>query len=83
MPNWTHMPLIKCNEMLKNVSATAFTVSELLRENQKAGRRGVGGGGKIPLPPTIIFKIFGITLVFMQNSALREKFTFCFSRGFW
>ena len=45
MPNWAHMPLIKCNEMLKNVSATAFTVSELLRENQKADRRGGEGVG--------------------------------------
>ena len=38
--------------MLQNASVTAFTISELLRENQQGGERGVGGGVK--LPPTQI-----------------------------
>ena len=29
--------------MLQNAMVTAFTVSELLRENQQAGREGSGG----------------------------------------
>ena len=33
--------------MLQNVKVTAFTVSELLRENQQ------GGGGKIARPPRL------------------------------
>ena len=32
--------------MLQNARVTAFTVTELLRENQQGG-----GGGKITLPP--------------------------------
>ena len=28
-------------------------------------------------------KYLRLTLVFMWNSALREKFKFCFSRAFW
>ena len=32
--------------------------------------------------PTIIYKIFRLTLVFMQSGALWEKFNFCFSRVF-
>ena len=31
--------------MLKNATNTAFTVSELLRENQRRGGLGVGGEG--------------------------------------
>ena len=31
--------------MLQNAWVTAFTISELLRENQHKGRRGGGGGG--------------------------------------
>ena len=37
--------LIKCYHMLQYTRITAFTVSELLRENQQ------GGGGNITLPP--------------------------------
>ena len=33
--------------MLQNAWVTAFTISELLRENQHKGRRGGGGGGEI------------------------------------
>ena len=34
LPNLAKMSLIECCEMLQNARATAFTVSELLRENQ-------------------------------------------------
>ena len=34
MPNLTRMSLMKCYWMLQNARVTAFTVSELLRENQ-------------------------------------------------
>ena len=37
--------------MLQNVRVTAFTVSELLRENQQVGR---GEGDKITFPSTQI-----------------------------
>ena len=37
--------------MLKNAGVTAFTVSELLRENQQ------GGGGKIADPPRLSIKV--------------------------
>ena len=47
--------------MLQNIRVTAFTVSELLRENQQ----GVGGGGKItpthPPPPRLGLKTFAYT----------------------
>ena len=36
---------MKCYQMLQNARVTAFTVSELLRENQQ------GGGGVELLPP--------------------------------
>ena len=35
IPNLARMCLIKCYWMLQNVRVTAFTVSELLRENQQ------------------------------------------------
>ena len=35
IPSLTRMSLIKCYWMLQNVRVTAFTVSELLRENQQ------------------------------------------------
>ena len=39
-------PQIKCYWILQNIRVTAFTVSELLRENQQGGGEGeVGGGG--------------------------------------
>ena len=40
--------------MLQNARVTAFTVFELLRENQQGGGEGVGEGeaGKITLPPS-------------------------------
>ena len=34
------MSLIKCYRMLQNAMVTAFTVPELLRENQQEGVRG-------------------------------------------
>ena len=40
--------------MLQNAKVTAFTVSELLRENQHGG----GGGGKITFPPGFELKVF-------------------------
>ena len=43
------MFLMKSYSMLQNSRVTAFTVSELLRENQQDGGR--GGGVKLPLPP--------------------------------
>ena len=47
IPNLIRMSLIKCYLMLQNSRVTAFTVSELLRENQYKQ----GGGGKITPPP--------------------------------
>ena len=44
IPNLARMSLIKCYWMLQNSSVTAFTVFELLRENQL-------GGVKLLLPP--------------------------------
>ena len=44
IPNLARMSLIKCYWMLQNSRVTAFTVLELLRENQL-------GGGKITPPP--------------------------------
>ena len=38
MPNLARMSLIKCYWMLQNARVTAFTISELLRENQKGGK---------------------------------------------
>ena len=35
IPNLAQMFLIKCYWMMQNASVTAFTVSELLRENQQ------------------------------------------------
>ena len=45
IPNLTQMSLMKCYWMLPNVRVTAFTVSELLRDNQK------GAGVKLPFFP--------------------------------
>ena len=44
------MSLKKCYWMLQNARNTVFTVSELLKENQKGG--GGVGGLKLPPPPT-------------------------------
>ena len=41
--------------MLQNARVAAFTVSELLRENQQERKEG-GGGGKIPHPPELGLK---------------------------
>ena len=38
MPNLTRLYLVKWYWMLQNIRVTAFTVSELLRENQQRGR---------------------------------------------
>ena len=45
IPNLVKMSLVECYWMLQNSRATAFTVFELLRENQR------GGGVKLPYPP--------------------------------
>ena len=37
--------------MLQNASVTAFTVSELLRENEKTNQGGGGGVGGLKVPP--------------------------------
>ena len=51
IPNLARAFLIRCYWMLQNASVTAFTVSELLKENQQEG----GGGGLHihPLPTEI------------------------------
>ena len=46
IPNLARMSLIECYWMLQNARVTAFTVSELLRENQQ--------GVKVPHPATQI-----------------------------
>ena len=46
IPNLTRMFITKCYQMLENVRVSAFTVSELLRENQQ------GRGLKLPPPPS-------------------------------
>ena len=48
IPNLVKMSLVECYWMLQNSRATAFTVFELLRENQRGG----GGGLIYPNPPT-------------------------------
>ena len=59
---------MKCHWMLPNTRVTAFTVSELLRENQHEGEGGWGGGwgggGKITPPPIWVNKgkLFGALL---------------------
>ena len=52
IPTLARISLIKCYRMLQNARVTAFTVSELLMENQQGvrcvcvgGRVGGGGGG--------------------------------------
>ena len=40
IPNLAQTPLIKCYWMLQNTRVTAFTISELLRENQQVGEGG-------------------------------------------
>ena len=47
LPNLARTSLIKCYWMLQNARVTAFTVFELLWENQLGGR-----GGKFTPPPT-------------------------------
>ena len=37
-PNLVRMSLIECYWMMQNTRVTAFTISELLRENQHGGR---------------------------------------------
>ena len=41
--NLAQMSLVKCYWMLQNARVTAFTMSELLRENQHKGQGGGGG----------------------------------------
>ena len=60
IPNLTRMSLIKSYWILQNVRDTAFTISELLRENQG------GGGGRQKIPPTptqIKFGVVGTALM--------------------
>ena len=45
------MALMKCYWMFANARVTAFTVSELLGENQHGSVCGGGGGGVLKLPP--------------------------------
>ena len=45
IPNLAQTSLIKCYWMLRNARVTAFTISELLRENQQVGE---GGGCNSP-----------------------------------
>ena len=52
IPNFAWMSLIECYWMLQNSRVTAFTVFELLRENQ------LGGGIKLPPPRQIRVKMF-------------------------
>ena len=46
IPNLAQISLIKSYQILQNASVATFTISELLRENQKKG----GGGVKLPHP---------------------------------
>ena len=52
IPNLARMSLIKCYWMLQNSRVTAFTVFELLLENQLGG-----GGVKLPTPPRLKLKV--------------------------
>ena len=53
IPHLARMSLIECYWMLQNSRVTAFTVFELLRENQ------LGGGGNNPTsPPRLRLKLF-------------------------
>ena len=56
VPNAARTSLMKCYRMPENASVIAFTVSELLGENQQkdVGEGGEGGGGegiKLSSPP--------------------------------
>ena len=58
IPTLARISLIKCYRMLQNARVTAFTVSELLMENQQGvrcvwGGWGVGGEGKIIPQPRL------------------------------
>ena len=73
IPNLAWMFLIKCYWMLQNARITAFTVSELLREN----RRREGGGGALKLPPTQIQGFWIVTsfsTLFPRVSTLYDSF---------
>ena len=55
IPNLAGLSLMKSYRMLQNVMVTAFTVAEVLRENQTGGGGGGGGRGMneiIPPPHT-------------------------------
>ena len=53
-PNLPRMFAITCYWMLQNARLTAFTFSELLRENQQEGGEGGGGGVTTHFPPNEI-----------------------------
>ena len=57
IPNLAQMSLIKYYWMLQNARVTAFTVFELLRENQL-------GGGKITPPTQISVKYWVLVIIF-------------------
>ena len=61
-PNLPRMFAITCYWMLQNARLTAFTVSELLRENQQEG--GEGGGGTTHFPPMRL----GLKNSYIENS---------------
>lgn len=54
--------------MLKNATNTAFTVSELLRENQRRGGLGVGGGGRVELKTEKVYTFCSKIHLILQNS---------------
>ena len=59
IPNLARMSLMKCYWMLQNARVTAFTVSELLRENQK--------GGKITPTPLALLTHIRVNMPFSKN----------------
>ena len=60
--NLVRISLIKCYEMLQNTRVTAFTVFELLRENQ------LGGRGKITPPSQISVKYWVLVTIFFGKT---------------
>ena len=74
IPNIAQISLMNCYWVLQNARVTAFTVSELLRENQH-------GGGRVKLPPSPhtqirvkVFSILHLFLVFLLLALNRQLF---------
>ena len=63
IPYLARMSLMKCYLMLQNTRVTAFTLSELLRENQRRGE-----GGKSSPHPTP-------TQIWVKNCSRATRFT--------